>query len=298
MKINQEPSIETPPILDDLKEEDLDGTVTALVPLNAAVSWQQITNDLVERLEKEELPEKVVKATEYLVCGWPMYKIAERIGSKGTTIRSWLKKYPTMALAVAEGQKALHLWRLSQLEQQFLIAMEVSQELFDAEPGRFVESLEEDGEEVWIPTNHKLLAAKATHARFIIGLFAGQKLKIDIKTPEDDVLPLKAGVDALDYLIEGITDRLDESKSNPIETIIRVVDTKSGTDTPIVDENGDPFYGTLGELDIDKFGVLCHICGKRSPNIRQHIGGAHKMSPFDYEVTFMIPQGALIRANS
>lgn len=298
MKINQKPLIETPPILNDLKEEDLEGTVTALVPLNAAVSWQQITNTLVERLEKEELPEKVVKATEYLVCGWPLYKIAERIGSKGTTIRSWLKKYPAMAVAVAEGQKALHLWRLSQLEQQFLVAMEVSQELFDAEPGRFVESLEEGEEDIWVPTNHKLLAAKATHARFIIGLFAGQKLKIDIKTPEDEILPLKAGVDALDYLIEGITNRLDDNKSNPIETIIRVVDTKSKEDTPIVDEKGNPFHGILGELDVDKSGVLCHICGKRSSNIRQHIGGAHKMSPFDYKVTFMIPQGALTRANS
>lgn len=287
-----------PPILNDFKKEDLkEGT--SLVPLNTASTWQQITNDLVEKLEGEDLPEKVIKATEYLVCGWPLYKISDRIGSNSSTIRSWLKKYPIMALAVAEGQKALHLWRLAQLEQQFLTSLEVSQELFDAIEGEWVEVETDEGTvREWKPTNHKLLAAKAMHARFIIGLFAGQKLKIDIKTAEDETLPLKAGVDALDYLIDGISNRLDKSKSNPIETVIRIVDTKSDTDTPIVDEEGDPFYGILGKLEIDESGVLCHICGKRSPNIRQHIGGAHKMSPFDYEVTFMIPQGELARANS
>ncbi len=289
---------ELPPILDDLKEEDLQETVTALVPLNAATSWQEITNALVERLEKEELPEKVVKATEYLVCGWPMYKIAERIGSKGSTIRTWLKKYPAMALAVAEGQKALHLWRLSQLEQQFLLAMEISQELFDAEPGRFVENFEEGEEDIWIPTNHKLLAAKATHARFIIGLFAGQKLKIDIKTPEEERPPLKAGVDALDYLIDGISKRIDNHRAEPIEKVIRVIDNKSTDDKPIIDAKGNPFYGILGELDTDEEGSLCHICGKRALHIRQHIGGAHRIPPFDYEVTFMLDEGALSRADS
>jgi hypothetical protein len=290
---------EIPPILDDFEDEELQEPTTALVPLNSAASWQQITNALVERLEGEDLPERVIKATEYLVCGWPMYKVAQRVKSKEKTIRGWLKRYPAMALAVAEGQKALHLWRLSQLEQQFLTAMEVSQELFDSIEGEWVEIATDEGiENEWRPTNHKLLAAKATHARFIIGLFAGQKLKIDIQTPEEERPPLKAGIDALDYLIEGISDRIDDHRAKPIEKIIRVIDTTSGEDIPYVDEKGDPFFGIMGELDMAEDGTLCHICGKRARHIRQHIGGAHKMAPFDYEVTFMLDEGALYRADT
>lgn len=287
---------ELPPIISDMEEEVKSQGKTSLIPLEAANDWQKIINHLIDQLGEEELPDKVIKVAEYLICGWPLNEIKNRTGTDPRTIKAWIKKYPSLTLAIAAGQKELHKWRFARLEQQFLTALEVSQEVLDTEEGGYWEQ-DEDGEddEYVSSTNTKLLALKATHARFILGLFAGQKFKLEIETPEQDKPLLKAEEEALDYIAQQISDRLDHAKSEPLEMTLRLIDADSGIMGPLVDEKGDPFHGDLGLLDKNDDGILCHICGNRAKALPLHVGGAHHMSVQDYELTFMLEQGAVRR---
>ena len=285
---------ETPPILSDMKEEVKDQGKTSMVPFEAVDEWQVIINNLIEKLEEEELPDKVITVANYLICGWPLNEIKKRTGTDPRTIKRWLKKYPSLTMSIAIGQKELRKWRFARLEQQFLSAIEVSQKVLDAEGGGYWET-DEDGEETEYieTTSTKLLALQATHARFIIGLFAGQQFKLEVETPEQDKPLLHAETDALDYIAAQISERLDHAKSEPLEMTLRVIDEDTGVMGPLVDEKGDPYHGELGILDRNDDGILCHICGKRAKGFHFHIGGAHHMSIEDYELTFMLEQGTV-----
>ena len=272
-----------PPILSDMKKEVKEQGETSLISLESAGEWQEIIDNLIVKLESEELPDKVIKVAEYLICGWPLNEIKKRTGTDPRTIKRWIRKYPSLTITIATGQKELQKWRLARLEQQFLSALEVSQKVLDTEGDGYWET-DEDGEETdYIPTtNTKLLALQATHARFIIGLFAGQQFRLEVETPEQDKPLLHGETDALDYIAAQISDRLDHAKSEPLELTLRVIDPDTGVMGPLVDENGDPYHGELGVLDRNDDGILCHICGKRAKGFHFHIGGAHHMSVNDY----------------
>ena len=159
----EESKRELPPILEDMPIEAQD-TKTALVPLSAAGEWHEIVDQIVDELTEEDIPDDVIKAAEYLMCGWPTYKVAQRLNKQTSTIRGYLSRYPRVAVAVNYGQRELQRWRLSQLERQFISAVEASQDILDlGTPHRQVQNL--DG------VDPKVLALKAQQARFIISLF-------------------------------------------------------------------------------------------------------------------------------
>ncbi len=277
----------SPPILDDILEEKLEES-TALVPLSAAGEWQTIIDDIVDTLDAN-IPDQVIKAAEYLICGWPTHKIAERLNVKKETIRGWLTTYPKMAVAVNYGQRALHRWRMAQLEQQFLTSLETSQRILDMgiEKGR----LEENMQEI-TSADPKILAIQAQQARFIISLFAGQKMDLRVRSPSDDRPALKAQKDALDYIANQITDKLNTIEARP-ETTYRIMDIKTGVSGPLLDGKGDPFHGTLGKIDQSDEGALCHVCGKWEAKLYMHVTKGHKMRVREYEIVFMLDKDSL-----
>ena len=55
--------------------------------------WKAIVDELQKEVPVSELPDKVVQATEYLVSGWPTYKIARRLNVAPSTVRKWLSDY-------------------------------------------------------------------------------------------------------------------------------------------------------------------------------------------------------------
>lgn len=269
-----------PPLLSDLLEESSDAS-TALIPLSAAGEWQTIIDNIVDQLDGD-IPDEVIKAAEYLICGWPTHKIAERLNKKKSTIRGWLTHYPEMAVAVNYGQRELHRWRLAQLEQQFLTSLETSQRILDSG------AITDEGNEL----DPKVLAIQAQQARFIISLFAGQKMDLKVRGPSDDRPTLKAQKDALDYIAEQVTDKLNTVEARP-ETTYRVVDIHSGILGPLLDDKGDPFHGVLGEFDQNDDGTLCHVCGKRASKLYMHITKGHKMKAREYEIVFMLDKDSL-----
>lgn len=260
----------------------------ALVPLSAAGEWQTIVDNIIDNLADDELPEDVLKATEYLICGWPTAKVAKRIGRKKETIRGWLTKYPQIAVAVNYGQRELQKWRLAQLEQQFLSAVETSQQILDL--GNENREIEEEV----VPINPKVLAIKAQQARFIISLFAGQKMDIKVKSPSDETPLLKAKTNALDYLAKRIATELDDTITAKPEVTYRVIDSKTDATGPMLDENGNPYYGELGKFDENEDGIICHICGERQKKLYPHVTRHHKMSAREYEMIFMLDKGSLV----
>lgn len=278
---------ELPPILEDILPETQE-TGTALVPLSAAGEWHEIVDQIVDELTEEDFPDDVIKAAEYLMCGWPTYKVAQRLGRQTSTIRGYLSRYPRVAVAINYGQRELQRWRLSQLERQFISAVEASQDILDlGTPHRRVENL--DG------VDPKVLALKAQQARFIISLFAGQKLDLQVRSPEDEKPALKAQQDALDYIADKVSGRLESIEAFPERqtTTYRVVDIKDRKSGPMLDEHGDPMHGKLGIFDTNEEGTLCHVCGDRFSKIRIHVTKGHKMTDREYEMVFMFEKDAL-----
>src|SRR5512139_2414995 len=155
-------------------------------PANNDPEWLEIIEKLIEEMG-DELPDKVIEATELLLCGWTTYQAAKKVGTSAKTIKSWLEKYPTMALAVANGRQLLTKWRLSKLEQQFILAADKSREVLELD-------LRDQS------VNSRLTGVVSQHARFILSMFMGQKVDVEIKVSETP--QMKARNDALDYIAQ------------------------------------------------------------------------------------------------
>jgi hypothetical protein len=79
--------------------------------------------------------------------------------------------------------------------------------------------------------------------------------------------------------------------TGPVEAVVRVIDgSESG---PVLDQNGEPFYGDFGVLSKTDDGFQCHICGSRFVDLARHVHGKHDLDKETYEITFMLDAGAL-----
>lgn len=246
--------------------------------------WNEIVDRLVEELSGDDIPDNVIRATEMLVSGYPTYKVAKALNVKTETVRRWMVKYPTMSIAISESRKLLAKWRMAQLEQQFLTAVERSGEILEVD----LENRD---------VNVKLLGILAQHSRYIIGLFAGQKIDVDVTvTHEAGETVLKARRDALDYMLEK-SKELD-LKDEPIDVTYRVVDSKIDNDIPMLNSDNEPNFGSFGEIDVNDDGALCHICGERYTDLKRHILSKHNMSTAEYEALFLLDDGEVRNALS
>jgi hypothetical protein len=241
------------------------------------LDWQQIVNKIVDEMGTE-LPDKVIEATELLLAGWPTYKVSRELNVSGQTIKEWLARYPSMAMAVANGRKLLTKWRMSKLEQQFVDAIKKSGEILE---------LDLDDRAV----NAKLVGTIAQHARYIIGLYAGQQIDVNVKVSEGEQT-FKAKQDALSYIVDELAKQ--RNSEEPIEATYTVVSANEDTaPRPLLTEEGNPAFGELGVLDTTAAGTLCHICGKRVSNIKMHVGMEHHMKIKDFEIIFMLLPGSV-----
>jgi hypothetical protein len=225
-------------------------------------------------------------ATEMLLAGFPTYKVAKKLNVRPDTVRRWLTQYPTMAAIVADGKKLMSRWRMSRLEQQFLTAVERSEEILGI--GLDGTVLDENGD--YVKVNSKTLTVLAAQSRYIIGLFAGQKIDIDVKVEYGESV-LKARQDALEYIAEQLAVQRDDDE--PVETIVTVIDAKIDNQGPFLDETGNPPFGELGKLDVNEDGIVCHVCGKRLKNLAKHIQTQHDCSVEDYENLYLLEDGAV-----
>jgi len=257
-----------------------------IVPAQDDAEWNKEIERLVEQLSQEDanLPERVIQATEYLLAGWPSYKIARELNIKSSQIKEWLKQYPVMARIVAESRKWLIKWRMSRLEQQFLTAIERSEEILEIG----LDGNDTDDN----PVNAKVVGVVAQHVRYIIGLYAGQQMDINVNFGIQEET-LKATKDALDYIAVRMAQ--ERGGDEAIEATYRVVDESPTSNRPVLDPGGNPHFGEMGVLDTTNLGVLCHICGVREGDLAKHIHMQHKLSDEEYEVTFLLPYGSIKR---
>ena len=240
--------------------------------------WVDIANQIASTLALDDMPDEVIMAAEYMIAGWPTFKISKKINVSKQTIRRWLSQYPAMAAAVSLGRQLMSTWRMARLEQQFMSAIERSEEILD---------LEFSNKDV----NAKLVGLLAQHARYIIGLFAGQKIDINVNVNQNDPV-LKAKADALEFLASELAKQRENVDTEPIEATFRIVDSKTDTG-PLLDENGNPHHGELGIIGVNNSGAQCHICGKRFKQLSLHIRKKHNMSNEIYETTFMLERNAV-----
>lgn len=239
-------------------------------------TWREIIEGITEQLGTDEIPDVVIEAVELLLSGYPTREVASMLDVRPATIQKWIKQYPQIAVILADSRNSLIRWRMNVLDQQFLQAVRKSGDILN---------LDLTDENV----NSKLVTAIGQHARYILGLFAGQKIDIKVTHGLDDTL-LRARQDALQYLIDGITKQRDAEE--PITTTFRVLDNKSDSG-PLLDENGQPFYGQLGSLTTGEQGFQCHICGKYYKWLQKHIISAHEIDTESYELTFLLEPGSL-----
>lgn len=257
------------------------------------LSWQEIVNDLVDQIAGEDandIPEKVISATELLLTGMPYYKVAQKLGVTTSTVKNWVKKYPSMALVLQKGRPLLAKWRIAKLEQQYLMAIEKSQEILEMD-------LYTDEEDTNKP-NAKLTGVVAQQARFIIDQFTKVNNEISIKSDGESVTMAASG-EALDYVAKKIAEHRD--KNEPVEATYRIIDDKNTSEkyVPILDEHGKPFYGEMGKLNINENKkIQCHICGNYYKSLTAHLYGKHEIPPDVYELTFMLEEGAIENAEN
>lgn len=245
--------------------------------------YEQVTSD--KNLDWGGLPSKILEATELLLSGHSLHDTSIKLDTTPQTIRSWMSKYPAMAIILSQGPQLLSKWRLSKLEQQFLTAVNKSYDILNLS----LDGKTNDGVEV----DPKVLTVVAAQSRYIIGLFAGQQKDVTVRHEFGDTI-LKAKQDALDYL----ADKLQQQRGNaisgeePLTIEYRIIDERNEIGGPILDESGNPFFGMFGQVDKDVDGIQCSICGKRFKNIKSHIP-KHNISLKDYQITFLLDDGAL-----
>lgn len=256
------------------------------------ISWQEIINDLVDQIAGEDvndIPENVISATELLLTGMPYYKVAQKLGVTTATVKNWVKKYPPMALVLQKGRPLLAKWRIAKLEQQYLMAIQKSQEILEMD----LYGSDSSDDENFPTPNAKLTGVVAQQARFIIDQFTKVNNEISLKS-DGESMTLSASGEALDYLARKLSENRD--REEPIESTYRVIDDKNTSEKliPILDEHGEPFHGEMGKLNFDDNGrIQCHICGNYYKSLTTHLYGKHEVPPDVYELTFMIEEGAI-----
>lgn len=254
----------------------------ATVPDVTDKRWQEIVDTIVDELTEEDLPDNVVRATELLLAGYPTYKAAKKVGVKPATVRRWLTKYPVMTAVVEQGRKLLSEWRLTQLEQQFLTAIERNQEILELDLTGAVYS-----DKLPVKIDPKILTVVAAQTRYMIGLYAGQKVDVTV-THEAGETVLKAREDGWNYIADQL--RLQDTGDEPIEAVYKVIDSKMDSNSPVLDEKGNSNFGELGFLDRNVDGSLCHVCGSRYKSLNRHLG-RHNMSTTEYETLYILEEG-------
>lgn len=252
-----------------------------IIPTEIDETWRQIVDTIILSLDNEDIPDQVIRAMELLLSGFPVPEVARQLNVKTETVRRWLVKYPKISEILADNQANLVKWRMTQIDQQFLQALEVSKKVLE---------LPMDGEEV----NAKLVGIQAAQARYIIGLRAGQKQDITVTHEMGDSV-LKAREDALDYLAQRL---MTQDREEPIETTIRIIDVEIDNQGPMVDELGNSQFGEIGILDTNKDGTLCHICGQRYKSLKRHVLSKHSLGTTEYELMYGLDEGSLKREES
>jgi predicted transcriptional regulator len=260
--------------------------------LSGDETWQTIIDRLTTNLDKEDLPDDVVRVTELLLSGYPVSQSAKKAGVSTATVRRWLSMYPTMAVVLSDGRRLLSKWRMAKLEQQFLQAIEKSDEILNL---KLDGSNPKDGEPSADP---KILTVVAAQSRYIIGLFSGQRIDVQV-THELGETTLKARKDALDYLAEQLKTQRDESYLEPIEAVYRVEDAKFDNSGPMLTETGEPYHGEFGKISQDADGAdICHICGGHYKSLAKHVLTLHGINTTDYETLFMLEEGSLKKSET
>lgn len=184
-----------------------------------------------------------------------------------------------MACVLADQRNSLIRWRMNQLDRQFLNAAQRSQEILEIP----ISGHSESG-----PVNTKILTAIGQHVRFIMGLYAGQKIDVNVTHHHEGVV-LQAQDEALDYVANRLAEARD--KEEPIEATYRIIDAKHDTG-PLFDKDGEPHHGRMGVLDKNEDGYLCHICGERRKRLDKHIENVHNLTPDIYELNFILEEGS------
>lgn len=248
--------------------------------------WSEIVSAIL-REYNDELPDKALIAAELLMNGFTMREVSDKLSVTQQTIRQWLVRYPKLAVVVAHGRELLSRWRLGQLEQQFYDAVELSKAILSVTlSGEWTNPETGELEKV----NSKTLGIQAQHARFLISLFTNQRIDVVVKLDEGTAELFKARQSALDYIADQITSMRDTDE--PIEATYRLVDPKEESG-PLLDSDGNPFHGTIGEMTVTESGVLCHVCGDSFPQLAIHIRTKHRLSIDNYEMTFMLTSGSV-----
>jgi len=247
--------------------------------------WNEIVRRLVAQLVESDPPEKVIKATEMLLAGYPIHKTARSLHVDKNTVERWLTAYPVMGAVVKQGKELLVKWRMARLEQQFLQAIDRSEEILSIN----LDGTDQSGERV----DPKVLTVVAAQARYVIGLFAGQQTDIKVTHELGDTV-VKAKQDALAYLADRLAEQQRRAVEGeaPIEVPFTIINPNI-PNGPLLDEHGDPLFGTMGVLDRDDDGLLCHVCGRRFQYLSKHVLTAHNMGTAEYETMYILEPGIL-----
>lgn len=251
------------------------------------IDWADLYDEIADQVDLEEIPEGALHAIPYLMAGIPKSEVARHVGVSRNTLRQWLSKYPSLQIIVAKGKDLAQSYRLSMLEAQFIKALQVSEEILNM-PMRGVSDDEESG------VNSKIATAKGQHARFIIDKFITSKRELAVTHELGDSV-LDAKKDALDYVAQVMAEL---GTNDPATVTYRVIDGNVNTEGPMLDEHGQPNFGTFGGLSVDdELGTQCHDCGNWFKSLGTHIRKTMNISIREYETMYGLEPGAVLKVS-
>lgn len=253
------------------------------------IDWAQLIDDVADLVDIGELPEKVLVAMPYLMSGLSKTDVAKKVGVSRATLSDWISRYPQMRVAIEYGKELAQEYRMAQLEGQFIQALRVSEQILTTD---LTASDEES------PVNAKLLTAVGQHARFVIDKFLPTKKELSV-THEIGNTVLDARQDALAYIADVIASSRGGTEEEPIEVSYRVIDGNKHTEGPLLTPEGEPNYGTLGNIVLDDSGAAqCHDCGVFFKSLASHIRKTMGASISDYEFIYGLEPGTVVKVSS
>lgn len=251
------------------------------------IDWADLYDQIAEQVDLEKIPEGALHAIPYLMAGVPKAEVARHVGISRNTLREWLNRYPSLQIIVEKGRELAQEYRLSMLEAQFIKALKVSEEILDM-PMRGISDDDESG------INSKIATAKGQHARFIIDKFITTKKDISITHEIGDSV-LDAKKDALDYVAQVMAE-LGTEEDVPVT--YRVIDGNPNTQGPMLNEDGQPNFGTFGGLSVDEeLGTQCHDCGDWFKSLATHIRKTMQVTIREYETVYGLEPGTVLRVS-
>ena len=235
------------------------------------ITW----DDVINSVDTEGLGEKDVTALSHLLMGSSIPEAASKADMSPATLRRHLEDNMIMQQALSEKKKLIVAFVFNQFQNRMMKALDVSRD--------FLELDVTDAEFVISKSKTGIFNKQVSHAQWVMETF----MKMIDNNPLDklNIQNTQGNVNIL----------LNVENSSPLDYLGSKLNNPSAvpsyTDTPLLDVDGRPLHGILGDWSYSQEGdIVCHVCGEEIGSKQAMINHikVHSINPSMYEDVFNV----------